>query len=72
MSYMTDETMDEIAQFYLDSSWEFENDEFEIDVLFDCIHENAVVTEYADKAGTFFAVWECPDCGGIGECAKEY
>jgi hypothetical protein len=73
MSYLTDEAMDEFAQWQHDTAWEFEPVEIPSESDYDdCVHQNATVTEYADKAGTFFAVWECPDCGGIGECGKGY
>ena len=70
--FTTDEMMDEFAQWQHDSAWEFETDEFEIDTVYDCVHEFAKVTVYGNERNPYFRVWECPECGNIGEVGREY
>lgn len=68
--FLTDETMDEFAQWQHDSAWEFEDDEFEIREgdMFECIHEldnGEVIWEDNGLPGRYFRAWPvfyC-DCG---------
>lgn len=75
MSYMTDETMDEFAQWQHDSAWEFEDDEFEIREgdLFECVHENGEWSDHFPMfAGKFtpYSTFECFECGETMEVAR--
>jgi hypothetical protein len=75
MAYMTEETMDEMAQWMHDSAWEtpeaIDPEVIKPGDIADCVHDGANVTKYADKAGTYFGVWECGTCGHVGELGKE-
>lgn len=37
----------------------------------DCVHSNSTIFTYGEKSGTEFKVWECRDCGNVGEVGKE-
>lgn len=69
MAYMTDETMDEFAQWQHDSAWEApEATDSEVVTesdIFDCIHDDCDRFDY-----TNFTVWECRNCGNVGEWGK--
>lgn len=65
------------------AEYEMANDELAVipryvaqsNVMPECIHENAAISE-VDTGGKFFHVfyfhvWECSECGGIGEVGKE-
>jgi hypothetical protein len=76
MAYMTDETMDEFAQWQHDSAWESpeatDSEVIRESDIADCVHTHAVVTVYGNERFPYFRVWECPECGNIGEVGKEY
>ncbi len=74
MSYMTDETMDEIAQFNLDTMWStpeaLDSEVIGENDMADCVHDNSDIHVYGENE-TEFKVWECRDCGNVGELGKE-
>lgn len=80
MTYLTDETMDDIAQWQHDTTWEFGGmDEAEIhpgDMNEDCAHVDCTITEYDTGSKlpviVTFKVWQCSLCGCSGEVGKEY
>lgn len=69
--YLTDETMDELAQWQHDTAWEtpesLDPEVIHESDIADCVCDDGRLHEYADKAGVFFKVWECNDCGKLME-----
>lgn len=73
--FMTEETMDDIAQWMHDTSWEtpeaIDSEVIHESDIDNCIHDGAKVTKYEDGKGPIISVWECGLCGRIGEVGKE-
>lgn len=79
MTYLTDETMDDIAQWQHDTAWETPeaNDPEIVSEVFDCVHDDTcTITEYDTGSKlpviVTFKVWQCSLCGCSGEVGKEY
>jgi len=69
--YLTDESMEEFAQWQHDAMCETpevtDSEVIRETDIADCVHDWATVTEF-----TSMTVWECPDCGHYGQLGKEY
>lgn len=73
--FSTDEGRDAYAQWQHDTAWQtpeaIDSDVIRQGDIVDCVHIDATVHAYNEKSGWEFKVWDCPDCGKVGEIGKE-
>lgn len=75
--FLTDEMMDEIAQFNHDTMWEtpeaIEPEVIREGDIFDCVHEHGEFVESGTQTVYGYlvgSVYECADCGEIVEVSN--